>query len=104
MKKKLYISIPISGLDIETQKTHAADVAKRLSELYDIVNPFYNGVQIDAHPSEHMRADFKLLLDCDSIIMCKGWEDSSGCVAEFEVARCCHMEILYESGTSIYFR
>lgn len=104
MARKLYISIPIAHRDIEEQKAHAADVAKRMSHFYEIANPFYNGVPEDAHPSQHMRADFKMLLDCDAIFMCKGWEDSEGCLAEFYVATKCHIEVLYESGTSEYFR
>lgn len=101
----IYISIPITGLDIEKQKARASEVEESLSHFFDeVVNPFRNGVPIDAHPSEHMRADFKLLLECDAIYMCRGFEDSSGCMAEFEVARCCHMDIVYESNRAEYYR
>ena len=103
-KKRLYISLPITGKDLDEQRQYAAKVAAYMSDYYEIVNPFSNGVPVDAHPSEHMRADFKLLLECDAVIMCKGWEDSSGCVAEHCVARCCHMNIIYESGYSSYYR
>ena len=102
--KKIYISIPISHLDYENQKTHAEMLERALSHLYEVVSPFRNGVPMDAHPSEHMRVDFKLLLDCDAIFMARGWEDSRGCVAEWTVATSCHMEVIYESKESEYYR
>ena len=104
-RKRIYVSIPITGLDYETQVLRAAGIRKYLSHFYDeVVIPIENGVPDDAHPSVHMRADFKLLLDCDAIYMVSGWEDSSGCVAEFQVARHCHMDIKYESLKSMYYR
>jgi hypothetical protein len=105
MGKIIYISLPITGLDLQKQIAYADKVEKTLGHFYDkVLNPFNNGVPIDAHPSEHMRADFKMLLSADSILMCEGWEESSGCVAEWTVAKCCHMDIKYESDTAKYFR
>jgi hypothetical protein len=104
MKKKIYISIPIAHREIDEQKAHAARVERYLEDYYEVINPFNNGVPADAHPSEHMRADFKLLLEADAIFMCKGWEDSRGCMAEWTVATSCHMDVLYECGRAEYFR
>ena len=105
MGKTIYISLPIAGLDLQEQIAHAENVEKTLEHFYEkVLNPFDNGVPLDAHPSLHMRADFKMLLEADAIFMCDGWEESSGCVAEWTVAKCCHMDIKYESDTAKYFR
>ena len=104
MKKKIYISIPIAGLVLKEQKEHAQKIEASLSNFYEVVSPFNNGVDEDEHPSVHMRADFKMLLECDAIFMCKGWEDSAGCRAEWQVAVSCHMDITYESNQSKYFK
>ena len=105
MKKKIYVSIPISHLNYDGQKEHAERVEKYLENFYDeVLSPFRNGVDMDAHPSEHMRADFKMLLECDAIFMCKGFEDSRGCIAEWTVATSCHMEVLYELNHAEFFR
>lgn len=105
MKKKIYLSVPISHLDYEKQKEHAEKVGRYMEDMgFEVLSPFNNGVPDDAHPSEHMRADFKLLLEADAIFMCKGWEDSRGCMAEWTVATSCHMDVLYECGRAEYFR
>lgn len=104
MRKKIYISIPMSGLDLDMQRDLSIEIATSLSHFYDVVSPFDNGVPADAHPSQHMRADFKMLLDCDAIFMCKGWEDSAGCRAEWTVATACHMTVIYQDAKSNYFK
>ena len=105
MKEKIYLSIPISHLDYYEQKEHAERIERYLENFYDeVLSPFRNGVDVDSHVSEHMRADFKMLLECDAIFMCKGWEDSRGCRDEFMVATDCHMEVLYELNHAEYFR
>ena len=64
MGKTIYISLPIAGLDLQEQIAHAENIERTLEHFYDkVLNPFDNGVPIDAHPSEHMRADFKMLLE-----------------------------------------
>lgn len=103
-KSKIYISIPISHFDIEERRRYAENVESALSHFYDVVNPLKNGVAQDAHPSEHMRVDFRNLLDCDAIFMCRGWEDSAGCVGEHTVARLCHITIIYEVDQCEYYR
>ena len=105
MSKKIYLSIPISHLNYDDQKEHAEKVARFLEEMgFEVLLPFNNGVPKEAHDSVHMRADFKMLLECDAIFMCKGFEDSRGCRDEFTIAADCHMEIIYECGHSEYYR
>lgn len=96
--KKIYLSLPISHFDIEERREFASKRAKYMSELYgcEVVNPLENGLGQDVHWREHMRRDVQLLIDCDTIFMCKDWEYSKGCRFEHEVATTCGINVMYE--------
>lgn len=83
---KVYISGPITGIDFGNR--FAFSCARNALELcgYEAVDP--SDVQLDdeATWSDYMRADLKLLLDCDYIYMLDGWEDSKGARLERELA------------------
>lgn len=82
-KKRIYISLPLTGYDLAERRKLAAGVARVLEALgAEAVNPLENGLPEDAAWLEHMRADLRLLLDCDGILMCEGWEESRGCRVE----------------------
>ena len=91
MKKKVYISIPISGKDISEVKLHL-DIVKNglVSNGYD-VSPDSN-----ASYAEHMGRDIQALLECDAVYFCRGWQDSKGCQAEYEVAKIYGKQIVFE--------
>lgn len=89
---RVYISIPISGKDIPTQKASAEAAARFLSIAgHKPVNPFdtptppphYNHREAYAH---FMGRDIEQLLLCDAIFMCEGWENSIGCRIERHAA------------------
>lgn len=87
MKKKIYISLPITGYDLEERKIYADNVERRLAGIgWEVVNPLKNGVAPDAHVSEHYKKDIHDMLECDAVFFCNGWRDSYGCRLEFEVA------------------
>lgn len=95
--KKVYLSYPISGYDIEERREYAKNLKRSLEHFYkEIKNPLENGLPDDAPTCDHMRQDFKMLLECDAIHLGKNWELSSGCRAEFEVAVACRMDLVYE--------
>lgn len=87
MKKKIYISGPISGYEYEERKETFA-MAKKFLELegYEVFNPLENGLPSDADTHQHMRADLKMLIQCDSIFLLDKWNHSAGCFVEFMVA------------------
>lgn len=92
---KVYISLPITGKDLQEQKGYARHVASFLSEAgFTPVNPFDNGLGDGAPYEEHMKADLKLMLGCDAIMLCDGWLLSKGCVLESHVAMACGMTVL----------
>lgn len=84
---KVYISGPITGLPLETVYNNFTNAEVRLLEQgYGVVNPLNNGLPTNATWNEHMRADLKLLLDCDAIYMLDGWEYSRGASLEYDLA------------------
>lgn len=93
---KVYISIPITGQDIPAQRNLASAVARFLAAFgHEPRNPFGNGLPEDAPRHEHMLKDLGMLLRCDAIVLCPGWEHSEGCLLECSVAKQCGMAIAY---------
>lgn len=101
MKKKIYISGPIRGYDTSERKDTFAK-AQEVLELcgYEVSNPFDNGLDDEATTHEHMRADLKMLLDCDEILMLKGWNRSAGCSVELQCAVAAGLEVSFESNAT----
>ena len=102
-RKRIYISIPISGHDLEEVKEKARNIRECL--LYDvfgfkkgldIITPFDVCSEPDKPYSYYMGKDIEALLECDAIYLCEGWQNSKGCMAEFEVARIYGKEIIFE--------
>ena len=83
---KVYISGPITGIDFGNR--FAFSCARNALELcgYEVVDPSEVKLDDDASWADYMRADLKLLLDCDFIYMLEGWEDSKGARIERELA------------------
>jgi hypothetical protein len=97
MKKKIYISIPITGKDI-SQVICGYTIAKikLQSKEVECVTPFDICDEKYKPYSYYIGKDIEVLLECDAIYMCKGWQNSKGCMAEFEVARIYGKEIIFE--------
>lgn len=87
MKRKIYISGPISRYKVE-ERVKTFSQAKEMLETagYEVFNPFENGLPQTASTHEHMRADIKMLLECDEIFLLDKWNHSAGCFVEFAVA------------------
>ncbi len=84
---KVYISGPITGLPYEEVEKAFSKADLRLKEEgHEVVNPLKNGLPRESTWNEHMRADLKLLLDCDAIYMLNGWEYSKGASLEYDLA------------------
>lgn len=98
--KRIYVSLPISGYDLEDRKQYARLVEMHLVEEMpkplQVITPFTVCPDSDKPYSYFMGKDIEALLECDVIYMCKGWQNSKGCMAEFEVARIYGKEIIME--------
>lgn len=105
-RKRIYISIPISGHDLEEVKAKARDIRERLlwdvfelkkgQNRPDVITLFDVCPEPDKPYSYYMGKDIEALLECDAICLCSGWQNSKGCMAEFEVAKIYGKEIMFE--------
>lgn len=97
VQRKIYISGEISGHPVEERRAVFARAEEELrGRGYDPVNPFNNGVLLDASYGDHMRADLRMLLGCDGIYLLRGWESSRGACLERAVAEACGLSIMEE--------
>lgn len=107
---KVYVSLPISGQPTKERMAYANQVRDELTEDFWEGNGFFKNVAelkiitpFDVNENEDkdsyarkMGNDIEALLECDVVYMCKGWQNSKGCMAEFEVARIYGKEIIME--------
>lgn len=97
---KVYISIPMSGKDLNAQRVKAELLAEAIKEEgHEPVNPFDTPFPPDELPDREryayfMGEDIKRLLLCDAIYLCDEWMYSKGCQAEYEFARTYGLKIL----------
>lgn len=84
---KIYISIPISGLDFDTQREKADLIKAKLSrEGHTVVSPFDIYAGKNPTYADYICYDLRAMMDCDAVCFCKGWESSCGCQIEYHVA------------------
>jgi hypothetical protein len=88
LKKKLYISLPISGRNLEDVKRRANTLKNDfVSEEYEAVTPFDICPDSTLPYSELMGRDIAGLLECDAVLFDYDWQESKGCRAEHSIAQ-----------------
>ena len=93
-RKKMYLSLPISGRDLKAVKVFAKRVKQKWERKgFEVITPFdvtdehYNGVKEDwPYYAQCMGRCVEALLKCDGVIFCEGWFYSKGCRTEWNVA------------------
>ena len=99
---KIYLSLPISGYDLQERIDTAMQMEVKLRGLgYDVFNPLDNGLTHEASTYEHMKADIKALLDCDGVLFMHGFNRSAGCHTELCVAMACGLDVMFEEISDI---
>ena len=99
--KKVYISHPFTGNELEN-KMDAQEVCVQLKLEHPdwcLINPldaFNWADRVKLTYDEILEMCIDLMLMCDTVYMCLGWDDSKGCRAERERAQLQGMEVLYE--------
>jgi len=83
---KCYISGPITGMPDGNKKAFAYEATLLHWLGMRPVNPHDNGLPDGLDWVDYMRADIKLLMDCDTISMLPGWTDSRGARLEHLLA------------------
>lgn len=87
-KKKIYISLPISGRSIEAVKSECSHAKIDIENRgFEAVSPLEVSDDPDATYSEHMGKDIAALLDCDAAVFLDGWIGSKGCMLEFHTCQ-----------------
>lgn len=94
MKKKIYISGPMSGLpEFNMPAFHGmAEFLKKMGWI--VLNPAVFPEGLEYH--EYMQLDLVMVGISDAVMMLGGWENSPGAKAEFALAQSLKKEILYQ--------
>lgn len=94
-KKKVYLSLPITGRPLEEAREHARVMKEELQlQGYEVITPFEINPNNEEPYSCLMGRCIETLLECDAVFFCIGWQRSKGCMAEFEIAKIYGKEIL----------
>lgn len=90
---RIYISIPITGHDLNKQKAKAAEIAESIKAAgHTPINPF----DVPAPPPHfteqekyayYMGFDIAELLNCEAAFFSKEWDKSKGCTLEHCAAK-----------------
>lgn len=95
--KKVYISLPISGYDLEERRDAAMKMEIKLRACgYSVFNPLGEHFVTGLTTYEYMQKDIAALLDCDTVIFMNGFNRSAGCHTELCVAMACGKKIWFE--------
>lgn len=93
---KIYISLPITGHDIEEVEAsciYASGVIQ--AKGHTPVSPLYVSPDPDADYAEHMGNDIEALLNCDAVLFMPDWRTSKGCRLENAAADIYDKQVFY---------
>ena len=96
---KIYISLPITGYDLQECKSYAERLKKHLQHINpqaEIVTPFDVNPDQELSCAEYMGNDIAALLTSDAVYFCKGWDKSRGCRLEHSAAMEYNISKIYE--------
>lgn len=103
--KRVYLSLPIKNTEFTTkQRIEYANEVRRLLELrYDtnnenviVITPFDVNENEDEYSyARKMGDNIEVLLECDIVCFCEGWQNSDGCMLEFAAAKIYKKEIRF---------
>lgn len=101
MKKKVYISLPISGRNLYDVMIRANFIKSTINEEYEAITPFDICPDSSLDYAELMGRDVSELLKCNILLQDYDWRESKGCRAEYELARIYGLQIhtLAKDGT-----
>ncbi len=104
----IYISGGITG--IEKFEKVFEEAEKKLKNKYPnekIINPVAISKEVEKkiqNPSytDYMNEDIKILLECDTVFMLRGWERSKGASLEHHIAVVLEKNIIYQKQESVF--
>lgn len=98
IKERMYLSLPITGRNIEKVKAYAKKIKEEwVKKGFDVVTPFEIVTDDNATYEYCMGKDITVLLKCDGIILCYDWFTSKGCRLECYAAQVYEKKIKIDS-------
>lgn len=96
MKKKIYISGKITGLNPDQAFSLFNNAELFLTdEGWDVINPMTISHEHDKSWESYMKNDLKALLDCEAIYMLNDWHTSKGANIEYNLARELGLKVIF---------
>ncbi len=84
---RIYISLPISGRPSQESRNQADNVKTYISKLgHTPVSPFDIYAGKNPTYADHITCDLRAMMDCDAVVFLPGWQFSTGCCIERQVA------------------
>lgn len=114
LKNKIYISLPIQGQEKTVKRRYNEAVQDWIAMNSKGEVPMYaelvmtgpcnidrfddNGIKEEREHSWewYLGEDVKILLGCDTIYMCRGYEASRGCMLELAIAKHMGINVVYQ--------
>jgi hypothetical protein len=103
-----YLAGPMAGIEDHNFPYFEKAATRLRGQGYDVLSPHEvdHGETPEERGSkpyaEYLKADFRILLACDGIILLPGWMKSRGATAELNLALTVDMSIWYYSLTMSY--
>lgn len=86
MKKRIYLSGPMSGLPDYNRPAFFQAERQLIAAGYDVINPARNGLPESATWEQHMRRDIVMMMEADGVALLHGWHGSRGANIEDDLA------------------
>ena len=104
-KKRVYISLPITGYELQERKEYASQMATKVHEYlteqgaknFEVITPFDICSEEGLTYAQYMARDIEVLMESHLVFLCKGWYDSTGCRIEWFIAERMGIPIIREA-------
>lgn len=93
-RKKYYLAGPMTGLPGFNYERFNSTTSTLRGFGFDIANPAEHKLPSNASYNDYLKAGIKKMMDCDTVILLPGWENSNGARLERELAIKLNMDII----------
>jgi hypothetical protein len=93
---KAYIAGPMTGLPDLNFKAFFRAAHKLRAYGIEVVNPAEINIDQSMEWHECMRKDIAALVECNTIVMLRGWQASKGATLEHHIATRLGMDVVFE--------